>query len=211
MKYIKKRREPKSLTQYRATPGAYYDGYRDKDELLQALMEEQGFICCYCMQGIKPETAHIEHWRSQKLYPDLQLEYKNLLVVCDGNKGYSQKLQHCDQSKRDKEISVDPTKPDCETQVKFSFSGIVYSDNEKIDRELNTVLHLNLQMFQMSRKTILDIAIRNLLAVKTEGKWSKTFLEKQIRKWESLGADGKYEPYCRVVIYYLEKKLSRYS
>lgn len=192
-------------------PGANYADYRDKDELCQVLMKEQGFICCYCMQGIKAETAHIEHWRSQKLYPGLQLEYKNLLAVCDGNSGNPQHLQHCDQSKRDKEITVDPTNPGCETLVKFGTSGDVYSDNAKIDQELNTVLHLNLQTFRKNRKTILDIAIGNLLAVKPEGRWSKPFLKKEIHKWERRGANGKYEPYCRVVIYYLEKKLSRYS
>jgi len=211
MKYIKKRREPISLKQYRATPGSNYDDYRDKDDLCQALLEEQGFICCYCMQRIKPKTAHIEHWKPLSLYPGRQLDYHNLLAVCDGNGGNPRHLQHCDRSKEDKEITVDPTKPGCEKHVKFSAGGNVYSDHEKIEEELNTVLNLNHQTLRNNRKTILDIAIRNFTAVKRDTAWSRTFLEKEIHKWESLSADGKYEPYCRIVVCYLEKKLSRYS
>ncbi len=50
MKYIKKFNEPASLKQFRAIPGASYDDYRDKEELRQLLMKEQGFICYepYC-------------------------------------------------------------------------------------------------------------------------------------------------------------------
>jgi len=94
MKYIKKQSEPLSLKQFRAIPGANYDDYMEKDELRQALGEEQGFICCYCMQRIKLETMHIEHWKPRSLYPALSLDYKNLLAVCAGNAGNPQHLQH---------------------------------------------------------------------------------------------------------------------
>lgn len=210
MKFINKRRELLSLTQYRATQGANYDDFRSKDELCQALMKEQGFICCYCMQRIRPGKAHIEHWKPRSLYPELQLDYQNLLAVCDGNKGNSPHLQHCDTLKENKEIFINPTEPDCETLVKFSISGKVYSDNKKIDEELNIVLNLNYQTLRNNRKNALDDAIKNLKRVKPDGDWSKAFLKKQIHKWESFGADNKYEPYCRIVIYYLEKKLTKY-
>ncbi|MCX6584289.1 MAG: TIGR02646 family protein [Candidatus Aminicenantes bacterium] len=213
MKYIKKRREPKSLKHYRSIPGAYFDGIKDKSELLQALLEEQHFICCYCMQGItaEPGKAHIEHWKPQSLYPGLQLNYRNLLAVCDGNEGNPKHLPHCDRSKGDKEISIDPTNPNCETLIKFRSSGEVDSDNKKVEQELNSVLNLNQQTLSENRKIALDIAIRNLLAVKPEGKWPKNLLEKEILKWECRGKDGKYKPFCGAVICYLKERLSRYS
>jgi uncharacterized protein (TIGR02646 family) len=211
MKYIKKGKEPSSLKKFRATPGASYDDYNDKETLRRVLIKEQGFICCYCMQRIKPETMHIEHWAPQSLYPEHQLDYKNLLAVCGGNEGKPLHLQHCDKRKGDKEITINPTRPNCETFVKFSSNGEVYSENEAINRELSTVLNLNIQTLVINRKNILDFAIRKLISENQGGIWSKAVLEKERRKWETLGADGKYEPYCRIVIFYLEKKLARYS
>jgi hypothetical protein len=59
MRYIDKTksREPRSLTKYRTQADSasktIFDDYEDKDELRKALLKEQGFICCYCMQRIK--------------------------------------------------------------------------------------------------------------------------------------------------------------
>lgn len=77
--------------------------------------------------------------------------------------------------------------------------------------ELNAVLNLNIQTLVINRKNVLDFAIRKLTAENREGTWSKAFLQKELRKWESLGTEGKYEPYCRIVIFFLEKKLAKYS
>jgi hypothetical protein len=123
MKYIKKFNEPTSLTQFRALPGAYYDDYREKDELRKALIKEQ----------------------------------------------------------------------------------------ETIDLELNAVLNLNIQTLVINRKNVLDFAIRKLTAENREGTWSKAILQKELRKWKIIGTEGKYEPYCRIVIFFLEKKLAKYA
>ena len=211
MKYIKKQSEPASLKQFRAIPGASYDDYRDKDGLRQTLMEEQGFICCYCMQRIKLETMHIEHWKPRSLYPESQLDYRNLLAVCEGNEGKPHHLQHCDKRKGDKKIIINPTHPKCEKLVKFRSNGELYSEDETTNQELNSVLNLNIQTLVINRKNILDFAILKLTAENRDGTWSKAVLKKELRKWESLGTDGKYEPFCRIVIFFLEKKLIKYS
>ncbi len=52
MRTILKGREPASLTEHRATPGADYDGYRDKDTLRAHLVAEQRGLCCYCLSRI---------------------------------------------------------------------------------------------------------------------------------------------------------------
>lgn len=211
MKYIKKRNEPVSLKKFRAIPGARYDDYREKDELRQALILEQGFICCYCLRRIKLETMHIEHWKPQSLYPQNQLDYKNLLAACDGNEGKPLHLQHCDKRKGNREITINPTHPSCETLEKFRSNGEVYSDNETVDQELNTILNLNIQTHIINRKYVLDHVIQRLTAENRDGTWSKTLLKKELREWEGLSADGKYESYCRIVIFFLEKKLAKFT
>lgn len=209
MKYIKKKKEPASLTRFRAEGGKDIDEYREKGKLRQVLMKEQGFICCYCMQRIKPETSHIEHWKPRSLYPELQSDYKNLLAACGGNEGNPQHLQHCDRRKGDREITLNPTNPKCETLIKYSSNGEIYSDDETGSRELNDVLNLNNQTLVINRKNALDFVIRKLTAENQDGTWSETMLKKEINKWESLGKDGRYEPFCRIVIFRLEKKLAK--
>lgn len=63
-----------------------WDGLRapEKSELHEALLREQDFICCYCGMRINRETSHIEHLKPRTTYPELALEYSNLLASCQG-------------------------------------------------------------------------------------------------------------------------------
>jgi uncharacterized protein (TIGR02646 family) len=68
MKYIKKQKEPESLVQHRCELHATYDNYREKDELRISLLNEQGYICCYCMQHIGKHNMKIEHLRPRSKF-----------------------------------------------------------------------------------------------------------------------------------------------
>lgn len=85
MKQIVKNKEPKSLTEHRANNGTF-DNLK-KDELRDALLVEQGNICCYCMRRIPQKlsdsekqknypSTKIEHLQSQSQHPDKQLVTK---------------------------------------------------------------------------------------------------------------------------------------
>ena len=54
MIFINKKQEPKSLLKYRVNKrnlaDITYDNFRDKDDVRDALLAEQGHICAYCMQ-----------------------------------------------------------------------------------------------------------------------------------------------------------------
>src|SRR6266481_2748534 len=110
MNQIIKGHEPASLTQHRNTSHTDYDNYQDKDTLREFLVAEQRGICCYCMGPIRPhrDGMEIEHWHSQQHYPDEQLDYGNLLGSCPGNKGQARKYQHCDERKREDDLSRNP-------------------------------------------------------------------------------------------------------
>ena len=101
MKQIFKNKEPNSLIEHRAKGGNFND--LKKDELRECLLNEQGYICCYCMkripQKLKPEEIEkhtpdckIEHFKCQSGNPDLTLNYQNLLISCNGYQGYPQKM-----------------------------------------------------------------------------------------------------------------------
>ena len=87
MIYIKKGNEPDSLTKYRKKKFAYYDGYKDKDDIRKNLLEEQGYLCAYCMRRIDKKRMKIEHWYPEEHLTDIEcLNYQNMLGVCLGHK-----------------------------------------------------------------------------------------------------------------------------
>lgn len=52
---VKKGPEPKGLLQYRLTPHATYAAMPSvlKQEMIESLLSEQGYICAYCMKRIE--------------------------------------------------------------------------------------------------------------------------------------------------------------
>ncbi len=108
MKHITKANETISLVEHRVKEFASYDNMPadTKDKLREALLAEQGHVCCYCMKRIYADDMKIEHWRSQKIYPELSLSYKNMLGACNGNEGKPKHLQCCDTYKGDTKNSL---------------------------------------------------------------------------------------------------------
>jgi len=210
MKRIVKYREPESLTNHRRKTSADYNNYPEKDKLRSSLLNDQGYICCYCMQRISPEKMKIEHWKSQTKYPELQLDFHNLLAVCMGNEGSPNHLQHCDTKKGNTEITINPADNyrNCEDLIRYSSDGKISSDDLTINNELNQVLNLNMQTLVNNRKEVLDLVIKQLKSKYPQGNWTQSVLNKEIQQWCDQQRDGKYKPYCQIVIYHLKKKLS---
>jgi hypothetical protein len=72
---INKGTEPAEWTAKKLTSG--FNKYEPITELREALLEEQGYICAYCMRSIpievkdknESETSKIEHINSRDSYP----------------------------------------------------------------------------------------------------------------------------------------------
>ena len=47
----------------------------ETDNLRKSLLEEQGYICCYCMSRIDCKNSKIEHFKPQSLHRDKQIDY----------------------------------------------------------------------------------------------------------------------------------------
>jgi uncharacterized protein (TIGR02646 family) len=209
MKHINKGLEPTSLRNYRKQPLATYADYRDKDELRESLLTEQGYICCYCMERITKDNMKIEHWRPQTPYPHLQLDYQNLLAACMGNEGKSPDLQHCDTKKGDKELSFSPTDNNCEQYLKYSSNGRIYSEDLDIDKDLNETLNLNLQTLMNNRHQVFKAVIQQLTNVRgKKAAWSVQDVKRKLQIYKNR-SNGKYEPYCQVVVYFLKKRFKQ--
>jgi len=145
MKYIEKKmnNEPRSLRTYRSTPGAAYDSC-NKTDIREALLNEQGYLCAYCMRRIKSKTTDIEHYLAQSNDPKLKLNYRNMLGVCNVSEGMPSKEQHCDKSRGNQILSINPLGKGCENEIKYGSDGEIYSGNSSVNHDLNIKLNLNL-------------------------------------------------------------------
>jgi len=218
MKYIKKNNEPVSLKNYCSTPNAFFEGC-NKKEIRKSLIKEQGAICAYCMQRISEEwieelskfKTEIEHYKAQKFYPDLRLTYLNMLGVVNGNAGNGKHKFHCDKSKANSSLTINPLNKNCETLIKFRANGKVYSDDKQINSEIKDILNLNEDSLVKQRREAIIFAIQSINKIQKKKKgesWSTSIIEKEKQKWEERYEKG-YRPFCQAVIQYLDKKLNR--
>lgn len=95
--------------------------------------------------------------------------------------------------------------------IQFTPSGLIKSTDSQLDKEINEHLNLNQSLLRENRKeTWLGIA-KGLNAKK----WNVGNIRHLIEVWESKHKENinghdvlAYKPYCSMVIYMLNKKLS---
>ena len=182
MRYITQKKqlnEPEDCKRYReTTEGARYNGGNfSVPHLKEQLLKEQGYICAYCMGKLtSPEDAHVEHYCPQKSCPEKDLDYMNLLAVCDGlSESYPEReeFHHCDKTKgKDGKMNggvllkkLNPTEKSCETLITYTAAGtIVPADkqDEITRQELNLALNLNNKALIQRRKSAMDRALDQL-------------------------------------------------
>lgn len=206
MRTIVKGPEPPSLTAHRQTPHSDYANYRDKDALRGALVSEQRGLCCYCMGSIDPHTdaMKIEHWRCQAHYPNMQLEYHNLLGACLGGEGQPLEFQHCDTRKGHQDLSWNPADPslNIESCVGYGNDGTIWSCDTVFDDQLNEVLNLNLALLKNRRKAVVDSLF---LWSEQEHPVSRENIQSKLNEFTN--GNDKLTPDCEVAVWWLQKKL----
>lgn len=213
MFYIKKGKEPRSLTVYKKQTGAYYDGFAEKDEIREHLLEEQGYLCGYCMRRIK--TIHdvtIEHYILQSTIDnETALNYGQMLGVCKLNRECSYRNQTCDAHRRNKSLTVNPWNKESISLIKYNQgTGEIYSDNEQINEDLTVTLNLNCKDARLAqnRKAALSSLKEKLLKNKNQGAWSENLLRKYISMYSNKDDKGYYHEYVGILLWYLNRKLN---
>lgn len=210
MRHIAKGKEPRVLTQYRLQPHASYDQFDGKDELSGALAREQGYLCAYCMQRIEPDTAHmkIEHWKAQSTHRDLELNWRNMLGVCMGREGQPRKRQHCDSFRRNLELVIDPLDHP-ERYLSYTIHGEIRADQRPdIQHDIDKNLNLNVETLMRSRRQAWDAVYDGLKRLGNEA-FMPAALQRKITDLAAKDREGKYIPFCEVMIYLLKKKKRR--
>ncbi len=201
-----------------------------KTELLEALLKEQNFLCAYCMQKINLQNATIEHIIGQKyvdedgnkLGEQNQLNYDNLLAVCNGKS--CNKEEHCDTNRSkfqkkypQRKLFITPLENRIMQNIKFTPQGMIFYDKftaieeveklsnyenlsemENIKYDIQKVLNLNCNNLKERRLNII-----NALKIFTKN-WSD---KERIRKKLNEHISNPSNEFSQVAIYYLTKKL----
>ncbi|MCM1139670.1 MAG: TIGR02646 family protein [Muribaculum sp.] len=202
---IVKTKEPNSWTLHRLTPGAKYEATPD---LRHSLLTDQGFICAYCMRRIEDDgsATRIEHVTPQSALASEaeRMDYSNMVICCAGDiEGEQHDRTHCDRHKGNDLIHFSPLDNYASSTIRYKSDGTIESSDIAIDKNLNTVLNLNVSTLKLNRKSVKDGLVRQL----GKKEWKKADLEKILVKYTSKDKDGKFIPYCGVVIHYIQKKL----
>ena len=88
-----------------------YKKYPNKNHLREALLKEQGYICCYCLGRIQIGSMSVEHWLPKSKFNVFETDYNNLLGCCQGGgsaKNPNENRHHCGVMKADKIIKINP-------------------------------------------------------------------------------------------------------
>jgi len=214
MLYIQKKQEPVSLMKYRKQKFSYFDGYPDKDDVRERLLEEQGYLCAYCMRRIDKNHMKIEHWYPEDRLNDIQrLDYRNMLGACEGHiPGTKQSDDTCDTHKGNELLVVNPLEQTTLETIQYrTATGEIFSEEDVIQNDLNNTLNLNSEKHQLmrNRKETLDAVINEMSKLQQKGIWNRKMIESMLKVYQGTDSEGKKREYSGIVVWYLKKKMNK--
>lgn len=214
MIHIKKGVPPRTFTDFTLhNPNLHFDDMPSevKQALREALLQEQGHLCAYCMSRIDADNSKIEHYIPRNA--DNELDYKNLLAVCRGNEGQPRRAQHCDTRKGNAIVHIDPQQEEHIAQLSYKSDGTIFAKcKSDFENDLNEILNLNDESgyLKYNRKQALNalkVYIHKHLGDKTA---SAAFLRRVLEHYKTK-SEGNLTPYCGILIDYLKQRLRAYG
>ena len=154
MKHIVKGDEPEEFSEWKARANEEWQPSYDilanpqKRAVFDALMSEQGYICCYCERRLVVGDCHIEHFKPQDDDTVDALDFTNMLCSCQ-NQLKKGDPRHCGNLKDnwfDGVLLVSPLDPDCEAHFSFTGDGGIKPSSEADDAANQTITKLGLDI-----------------------------------------------------------------
>lgn len=188
-----------------------YKDFRETPEweqLIYDLLEEQGYICCYCMKAISGWDSHIEHFvpRNIKNTPhvhsirakNVELDYQNMFESCNGE---NNAWDHCGRLK-DSEDSVVLVSPlDNRVEQRFRYDVLtgridVVDPGDQSAMTTIRVLGLNTRQLCEHRLSAFYVAEQKLK--------SGVLFDDLIDMYSMRDEQGAFLPYCAAVVWFLD-------
>ena len=202
MRSIDKRPEPTPFRTWKASGNEdWQPTYSDlrqplKNLVHEALLAEQGWVCCYCegRVSLDSRSSHIEHLIPQQAADEARaLDYANLLASCDTNS------VHCGHRKSGRFLPVHPLMTDCANFFEFGSAGTIAPSADgarKVPaREAIDILGLDTQALVARRRQALD----DWLGVVAELPADE--VRTKVTALLRMDRDGRHLPYATSVVY----------
>ena len=182
----------------------------EKRVLHDALLAEQGHVCCYCGRSVSRDDSHIEHFRPQDGHDDLALEYANLFASCIRETQPGAPL-HCGHAKGhdfDETRAISPLSEGCEQRFMYVAGNgdIKALDSSDAPAEyMIGLLKLDLQFLCNRREEMLKrVFDAEFVAAATDDE-----LERLARAYRQRRADDRLDGFGHVLARYAEQLLGR--
>ena len=175
--------------------------------LREALIKEQGGICCYCMKRIDVNSSHIEHFFPKEQFLDIDLLYDNLLASCNGEGTTNEYEEYCGHKKDNwwREDMISPTDIEVESVFKYFSNGKISTANGRttsnIAQEMINNLGLDSYHLERNRREAIEVS-----EVFDEEEYSDDQIRDFIDYYSNKN-NGIYVPYCKAIIDCLKKLL----
>ena len=203
MKHIVKKKEPQAFTDWKALANEdWQPTYRGlagnpKKAVKDALMVEQGWICCYCEQRLTDDDSHIEHFRPQSDPAVDPLDFDNLLCSCQ-NEIKKGEPRHCGNLKDnwfDTGLLVSPLDPNCENMFVFYGDGTIDPAADLNHAAIETIKRLGLDIPKLNdlRANAIEPFLDDELSIEE----MKTFVSGYLRR----DASGKFGEFWTTIRY----------
>lgn len=229
MRYIQKKAEPEFFKIWKQDFCQVYGNQPKYDDLKgtstyvslkKSLLEEQGYLCCYCEKRIGTNMyatdCDIEHFMPR--HPDkryltavecavcenAQLDYQNIMVSCKGEP--QDWIDHCNHKKDnwfDFKTCIAPTDKKIEELFGYSIDGKIYPiDGNQSGREMQEHMNLNSDILKRQRReayiTVLELEFDD-----EELLDDIVYINETIQEYRGMH-QGKYYPFCSMITYCLE-------
>lgn len=189
---IRKSQEPKEVVVRKNLPPELGGTYRDMNKVpvAEVLLEDQKHLCAFCMASISnpktlPHPWKIAHFIPQHL-PDHDpanpdhvresinrgLDWKNMFLACMGNEKSRTKSYCCDKSQGNKIPYLNPTNLAHIKLIKGRIKGPenfeLYSDDDTIDRDIQSTFGLNNEFLPSNRACALRAFREHIKKIRAE-------------------------------------------
>ncbi|ANB01736.1 retron system putative HNH endonuclease [Ectothiorhodospira sp. BSL-9] len=203
MKHVKKRQEPEAFTQWKALANEDWQPTYDdligepKAAVKGALMQEQGYLCCYCERRLTEADSHIEHFQPQRDPAVDPLDYSNLLCSCQ-NQIRKGEPRHCGNLKGDwfdPELLISPLDPYCENRFAFEGDGLIKPADINDHAASETINRLGLDIPKLNdlRASVIDPFLEDSL--------TQDELRRFVSGYLKVGDDGRFAEFWTTIKY----------
>lgn len=215
MKHVAKGRSPERFEAWKALASedwkpTYGDLQNPEKSIVHvALLEEQGWVCCYCGREIGQLDSHIEHFRPQETAPELALVFDNLFASCIREREPGAPL-HCGHAKGnefDEANHIAPTDAGCERRYLYTLDGAVLpaDTNDQPARYMSELLKLDIAFLMNRRRAVLATVFDiDLLTTASDEE-----LHRLAGAYRESDREGKLQSFGHVVARYAEQLLGR--